>query len=237
MRDCESIIQKALEEGRSSLLVNEAQKICDFHNIPTPKSFLTSNVDEAVLKANEIGFPVALKIVSSQITHKSDVGGVILDIKDNQELKNQYNKMITDIPRLAPTAKILGVLVAKMMPSTTEVIIGAVRDSQFGPSIMFGIGGIFTEIYNDVAFRIAPLEKIDAWNLIHEIKGSQILEGARGQPPADKDAIVNVLLNVSGLMMEHDRITQLDLNPLMAYTDSVSAVDFRIVVKQKNGDE
>lgn len=237
MRDCESIIQKALEEGRSSLLVNEAQKICDFHNIPTPKSFLTSNVDEAVLKANEIGFPVALKIVSSQITHKSDVGGVILDIKDNQELRNQYNKMITDIPRLAPTAKILGVLVAKMMPSTTEVIIGAVRDSQFGPSIMFGIGGIFTEIYNDVAFRIAPLEKIDAWNLIHEIKGSQILEGARGQPPADKDAIVNVLLNVSGLMMEHDRITQLDLNPLMAYTDSVSAVDFRIVVKQKNGDE
>ncbi len=237
MRDCEIIIQEALKEGRSSLLANEAQRVCDFHNIPTPQSVLTSTIEEAVLKAKEIGFPITLKIVSPQIIHKSDVGGVILNINDEQELKNQYNKMINDIPKLVPTAKIIGVLVSKMMPSATEVIIGAVRDSQFGPSIMFGIGGIFTEIYNDVAFRVAPIEKIDAWNLIHEIKGSQILEGARGQPPADKDAIVDVLLNVSGLMMEHDRITQLDLNPLMAYTDSVSAVDFRIVVKQKDGDE
>ncbi|HLN45257.1 MAG TPA: acetate--CoA ligase family protein [Candidatus Sulfotelmatobacter sp.] len=237
MRDCEIIIQEALKEGRPSLLANEAQQICDFHNIPTPKSVLTSTIEEAVLKAKEIGFPVTLKIVSPQIIHKSDVGGVILDIKDEQELKNQYNKMITDIPKLAPTAKIIGVLVSKMMPSATEVIIGAIRDSQFGPSVMFGIGGIFTEIYNDVAFRVAPIEKIDALNLIHDIKGSQILEGVRGRSPANIDAIVNILLNVSDLMMEHDRINQLDLNPIMAYSDSACAVDTRIVVKQKNGDE
>jgi acyl-CoA synthetase (NDP forming) len=102
---------------------------------------------------------------------------------------------------------------------------------------MFGMGGIFTEIYNDVAFRVAPIEKVDAWNLIHEIKGSRILEGVRGKPPADIDAIVNVLLSVSNLMIEHDRISQLDLNPIMAYSDGVCAVDTRIIVKQKNGDE
>ncbi len=235
MRDCERIIQRALEEERSLLLANEAQQVCDFHSIPTPKSFLTSNVNDSILKANEIGFPVTLKIVSPQIIHKSDVGGVILNVKNKEELENQYNKMITDIPRLAPTARIIGVLVSKMMPSATEVIIGAIRDNQFGPSIMFGIGGIFTEIYNDVAFRIAPIEKIDAWNLIHEIKGSRILEGARGQPPADIEAIADVLLSVSDLMVEHDRITQLDLNPVLAYSDGVCAVDVRIVVKQKNG--
>ncbi len=237
MRNCESIIQAALEDGRSSLLANEAQQICDLHNIPTPESYLVSNVNEAVLRAKEIGFPVTLKIVSPQIIHKSDVGGVILNIKDEKELEDQYHKMIVGVPKLAPTAKILGVLVSKMMPSATEVIIGGVSDNQFGPSIMFGIGGIFTEIYNDVAFRVAPIEKVDAWNLIHEIKGSRILEGARGKPPADIDAIVTVLLNVSNLMIEHDRITQLDLNPIMAYSDGVCAVDTRIIVKQKNGGE
>jgi len=235
MKDCEIIIQKALEEGRSSMLANEAQQICSLHNIPTPKAHLTSNTHEAVLKANEIGYPVALKIMSPQIIHKSDVGGVILNIRNEKELETQYEKMTNEVTGRAPSAKILGILVAKMMPSATELIIGGIRDNQFGPSIMFGIGGIFTEIYNDIAFRVAPIERIDAWNLIHELKGSRILEGARGRPPADIDSIINLLLNVSGLMTEHDTISQLDLNPVMAYPDSVCAVDTRIIIKNSEG--
>ena len=235
MRDCEVIIQKALEEGRSSMLANEAQQICSLHHIPTPKSHMTSNMHEAVLKAKDMGFPVALKIVSPQILHKSDVGGVILNISNEHELETQYEKMTAEVKKRAPSAKILGVLVEKMMPSATELIIGGIRDNQFGPSIMFGIGGIFTEIYNDVAFRVAPIERIDAWNLIHDLKGFRILEGARGKPPADLDAIINVLLSVSDLLIEHDTISQLDLNPVLAYSDSVCAVDTRIIVRQSDG--
>jgi len=235
MRECEVIIQKALKEGRSSMLTNEAQQICSLHNIPNPKAYLTSNVHEAVLKAKDIGFPVALKIVSPQIIHKSDVGGVILNITNVRELEAQYKKMATEIPQRAPTAKILGILVSEMMPSSTELIVGSVRDNQFGPSVMFGMGGIFTEIYNDSAFRVAPIERIDAWNMIHELKGSRILEGARGKPPADLDAIINLLLNVSELVMEHDAISQLDFNPVMAYPDGVCAVDTRIIIEKKMG--
>ncbi len=235
MRDCETIIQKASGEGRSSLLIHEAQQICAHHNIPTPKSRLTQNVHEAIKEAKEMGFPVALKIVSPQIIHKSDVGGVILDIKNEHELESQYKKMSTEVPQRAPTAQILGILVAKMMPTSTELIVGSVRDRQFGPSIMFGIGGIFTEIYNDVAFRVAPIDRIDAWNLTHELKGSRILEGARGNPPANIDAIISLLLNVSELVTEHEAINQLDLNPVMAYPDSVCAVDTRIIINPKEG--
>ena len=235
MRDCEIIMRKALEEGRSSLLSNEAQQICSFHDIPTPRSSLTSSVHEAVLKAKGIGFPVVLKIVSPQILHKSDVGGVVLNVRDEQELQVRYDEMMREVEKRAPSAKILGVLVGKMMPASTELIVGGIRDSQFGPSVMFGIGGIFTEIYNDVTFRVAPIEKTDAWNMIHDLKGSRILEGARGKPPADLDSIVDVLVNVSNLMTEHDMINQLDLNPVMVYSDGVCAVDSRIVIRQSSG--
>jgi len=235
MKDCDIMIERALEEGRSSLLANEAHQICNIHHIPTPRFYMTSNMHEAVLKAREIGFPVALKIISPQILHKSDVGGVILNVRGEQELEVQYEKMTAEIDKRAPSAKILGVLVEKMMPPSTEVIVGGIRDGQFGPSIMFGIGGIFTEIYNDVAFRVAPIDKIDAWNLIHDLKGSKILEGTRGKPPADLNSIISVLINVSDMITEHDTISQLDLNPVIAYSDSVCAVDSRIVIGQREG--
>jgi acyl-CoA synthetase (NDP forming) len=234
MKDCEIIIQNALKEGRP-LLENEAQQICALHHIPTPRSDKASNVDEAVLKAKEIGFPVVLKVISPQILHKSDVGGVILNVKDGQELKVQYEKLLVGIGKREPSAKVLGVLVEKMMPPSTEVIVGGIRDSQFGPSIMFGIGGIFAEIYDDVAFRVAPIDRIDASNLIHELKGYKILEGARGNPPADLDSIINILTNVSDLMMEHKAIDQLDLNPVIVYQDRVCAVDSRIIIGKTDG--
>jgi acyl-CoA synthetase (NDP forming) len=235
LNECETIIQKALQEGRSSLLIPESQQICTLHHIPTPVSYVVQNVDEAVTKGNEIGFPVVLKIVSPQILHKSDVGGVVLGIADEAALKNAYPKLIAGVRKHNPKAEVLGVLIEKMMPPSTEVIVGGIRDSQFGPSVMFGMGGIFTEVYKDVAFRVAPLDKIDALNLIHELRGSKILEGIRGQPPADMDALVDVLIDVSSLMLQHSAISQLDLNPVIAYPDGVCAVDTRIVLAKNGG--
>jgi acyl-CoA synthetase (NDP forming) len=235
MEECETIIQKVVGEGRSFMLVNEAQQICELHHIPTPRSYVTINVDEAVLKARDIGFPVVLKVISPQILHKSDAGAVILNIKGEEGLEVEYEKLVAEVGRKEPSAKVVGILVEKMMPTSTEVIVGGIRDSQFGPSIMFGIGGIFTEIYDDVAFRVAPIDKLDALNLIHELKGSKILEGARGKPPVNLDSIINVLINASNLMMEHDAISQLDLNPVIVYSDGVCAVDSRIIIGQTEG--
>jgi acetate---CoA ligase (ADP-forming) subunit beta len=235
LNECETIIQKALQEGRSSLLIPESQQICKLHHIPTPVSHVVQNVDEAVTKGNEIGFPVVLKIISPQILHKSDVGGVVLGIADEAALKNAYPKLIVDVRKHNPNAEVLGVLIEKMMPPSTEVIVGGIRDSQFGPSIMFGMGGVFTEVYKDVAFRVAPLDKIDALNLIHELRGSKIFEGIRGQPPADMDALVDVLIDVSSLMLQHSAISQLDLNPVIAYPDGAVAVDTRIVLAKNGG--
>jgi acyl-CoA synthetase (NDP forming) len=230
LKECEDIIKKVLNEKRSSALANEAQRICAFHHIPTPPSVVTSNAEEALLKVKEIGFPVVLKVISPQILHKSDVGGVILNINDEKELETAYERLITEVIRKEPSAKIVGVLLEKMMPASTEVIVGGTRDPQFGPAIMFGLGGIFTEIYDDVSFRVAPIDKIDATNLIHELRGYKLLEGARGRPPADLNSIINILINVSNLMTEHDSVNQLDLNPVIVYPKGACAVDFRIIV-------
>jgi len=235
MHDCETIIEKVLNERRSSLLINESQHICNLHHIPTPTFYVTATLDEAIRKANEIGFPVVLKIVSPQILHKSDVGGVLLDIKSEDELKVGYEHLLSEVRRKAPSAKIKGVLVEKMMQSSIEVIVGGVRDSQFGPCIMFGMGGIFTEVYGDVAFRVAPIDRIDALDLVREMKGSKILEGIIGKPPSDIDSIINLLINASDLMMEHDKIIQFDLNPVIVYPDGVYVVDSRIIVGQTEG--
>jgi acyl-CoA synthetase (NDP forming) len=233
--ECETIIQRAAKEGRSSLLIHEAQRICELHRIPTPKSGLATNAEEAVHQAKEIGFPVVMKIVSPQILHKSEVGGVVSDIRDERQLKSEYEKLIARMRSKEHSARLLGVLVQRMMPPSTELIVGGIRDKQFGPAVMFGIGGIFAEVYDDVAFRVAPIDTTDALNLIRGLRGSKILSGFRGRPPADLDAIVGVLIDVSKLMTEHDTIEQLDLNPIIAYSDGLCAVDCRIIIRPEGG--
>jgi acyl-CoA synthetase (NDP forming) len=235
LKECDSIIQKALKEGRNSLLINEAGRICELHKIPIPKSYIARSARDAVSRIDEIGFPVALKIISPQILHKSDVGGVILDINSIEELRSAYSRLIAGVKTHEPKAEILGVFVEKMMPSSTEVIVGGIRDRQFGPSVMLGIGGIFAEVYGDVAFRIAPIDRVDALNLIHELKGSKLLEGIRGKPPADLDALVDVLIKTSDLMVEHSKLNQIDLNPVIVYQKGTCSVDFRMVLERENG--
>jgi acyl-CoA synthetase (NDP forming) len=233
--ECETIIQRATKEGRSSLLIHEAQRICELHRIPTPKSGLATNAEEAVHQAKEIGFPVVMKIVSPQILHKSEVGGVVSDIRDERQLKSEYEKLIARMRSREHSARLLGVLVQRMMPPSTELIVGGIRDKQFGPAVMFGIGGIFAEVYDDVSFRVAPIDTTDALSLIRGLRGSKILSGFRGKPPADLDAIVGVLIGVSKLMIEHDTIEQLDLNPIIAYSDGLCAVDCRIIIRPEGG--
>ena len=230
--DCSTIIEQALNEKRKSLLIDEAQRVCEIHHVSTPKSGVVSTIDEAAQKASQVGYPVVLKIVSPQIIHKTDFGGVILDIKNEKELSIQYEKLILGIKSKKPSAAIRGVLVEKMMPPSTEVIVGGLRDKQFGPSVMFGIGGIFAETYDDVIFRIAPIDRVDTLNMIHGLKGSRMLEGTRGNPSLDLDAIVNVLASVSDIMCQHDAISQLDLNPVIVYPNGVCAVDSRIILTE-----
>ncbi len=216
-------------------MISEAWQICKFHDISVPEAHLAKTDEEAVKMGSQTGFPVTLKVVSPQVLHKTDVGGVALNIESEEALKDAYARLIVQVSRNKPEAKILGVLVAKMMPPSTEIIIGGIRDAQFGPAVMFGVGGIFAEVYEDVAFRVAPLDKIDALSLIDDVRGSKILKGIRGEPPADTDAIVEILLHVSALMMDHSEISQLDLNPVLTYPDSACAVDFRIIVEQHKG--
>jgi acyl-CoA synthetase (NDP forming) len=236
VKECEAIIRKAFMEKRFSLLIDEAQKICSLHKIPTPKYDVATNLDGAVEKADEIGYPVVLKLISPQIIHKSEVGGVILNVANKNELRVKYEKLITTVRYRQPSTFIAGVLVEQMMPSSTEVIVGGIRDNQFGPAIMFGIGGIFAEMYDDVKFRVAPIDRIDAFNMIHGLRGSKILEGARGQSPLDVGALVNILMRVSELMMEHHTVEQLDLNPIIAYQQGACAVDSRIIIAAKGED-
>jgi acyl-CoA synthetase (NDP forming) len=236
MKECDVIIERALTEKRSSLLVDEAQRICALHKIPTPKCGIANTVDNALERAKEIGYPVVLKIISPQIVHKSEVGGVIPNIGNEKELRTQYDKLLSSVRSKQPTATIAGVFVEEMMHPSTEVIVGAIRDNQFGPAIMFGMGGIFAEIYDDVKFRVAPIDRIDAMNMIHGLRGSRILEGARGQPPVDIDSLINVLMRVSDLIMEHDRVKQLDLNPVIVYPQGACAVDSRIIIAEKGED-
>jgi acetyl-CoA synthetase (ADP-forming) len=229
MEECAEIIKKAMKDGKSFLLPNEAKKICDLHQIPTPRSYLTSTLREAILRTKDLGFPVVLKIVSPQLLHKSEVDGVILNIQNIKELEVKYEQLLSKINRLKEV-EITGILVEEMMIPSTEVIIGGIRDPHFGPTIMFGIGGIFTEVYADVQFRVAPIDKKEAMKMIEDLNGFKILKGIRGRPSVDINSIINILINVSNLMIEHINIKQLDLNPVIVYSDGAYAVDIRFII-------
>jgi len=226
-----NIFMEVCEAGRKYLLETEAKTVCMEYGIPVTTFKLAKNGAEAVKFAEEIGYPVVLKIVSPDVIHKSDVGGVIVGLKNAKEVENAYKQILENVKKHKADAKIVGVLVQEMAPSSTEVIVGAVKDPQFGPAIMFGLGGIFVEVLKDVTFRVAPITEDEAHEMISEVKAFPLLKGYRNIPPADIDAIVKILLNTSRLIMEHQEIKELDLNPIMVYEKGAKTVDARIILE------
>ena len=225
------IFEAARAEGRKFLLENEAKTVCKMYGIPVTELRLAKNVEEAEKFSEEIGYPAVFKIVSPDVVHKLDVGGVILNIKSREEAKKAYNQIIDNVKKHKPEAKIKGILVQEMAPSSTEVIVGAIKDQQFGQTLMFGLGGTFVELLKDVSFRIAPISKEDAQEMISEVKAYPILRGYRGQPPLDIEAVAEILLNTSRLVMDHPEIKELDLNPVMVYVKGAKTVDARIILE------
>jgi len=228
------IIEKAKKEKRFELNEIEAKTIVSSYGISVAKTTVAKNEDEAVKIANEIGYPVVLKIFSPDVLHKSDVGGVKINLKSDSDVKNAFNEIINNVKRHVPNARIEGVVVQEFAPQGLEVIIGGIYDKFFGPTIMFGLGGVWVEILKDVTFRLAPIDKQEAEDMIKEIKGYPLLTGYRGSPPVDLDALKDALVKASQLMNDFQEIGEMDLNPTMAYEKGkgIKVVDARIILRK-----
>jgi acyl-CoA synthetase (NDP forming) len=224
------IIDRAKSEGRTILTEVESKQILGEAGIPIADAQLAATREEAVAAARQIGLPVVLKIVSPDISHKSDVGGVKLNLGSEEEVAAAFDEIVAAARRAEPEATVLGVSVQKMARPGVEVIMGMTMDPQFGPVLMFGLGGVFVEVLKDVSFRIVPLEPRDARQMIRDIKGFPVLEGFRGQEPADLAVLEDMLMRLSAFVEEHPEIQELDLNPIFAYKDGALAVDARIVL-------
>ncbi|MEW5723079.1 MAG: acetate--CoA ligase family protein [Thermodesulfobacteriota bacterium] len=207
----------------------EAVKRLAVYSIPYPEHGVAQTAEEAAALADRLGYPVVLKVVSAKAPHKSDVGGVALGLAGPAAVKAEFEALRERIRRAIPGAAIQGVLVCRQAPPGLEVIVGGVDDPVFGPTVMFGLGGIFAEVIKDVSFRIAPLERRDAEEMIGEIKGYPLLRGVRGQEPRDLAKLADLLLAVSRLMIEKPEIKELDLNPVILYPDGLLALDARMV--------
>jgi acyl-CoA synthetase (NDP forming) len=226
-----SIIDIAKTEGRAILTEFESKKILKQVGIPVVEARLAENQKEVVSLSQKVGFPVVLKIISPDVVHKTDSGGVKLGLKSVSEVKKAYNEILASVKKQFPSAVIHGVSVQKMARPGTEVIIGTSKDPQFGPVIMFGLGGIFVEMLKDVSFRIIPVARRDAQEMIQEIKGYPLLQGYRGKEPASIPVLVDMILKISNLINKNPQIKELELNPIFAYKDRAVAVDARIILE------
>jgi acetyltransferase len=225
------IIEEVRRQGRRVLLEHEAKEIVRSYGIPVVLTKLAVSEDRAVEIARKLGYPVVVKISSPDIIHKSDIGGVITNLKSDDEVAEAFRTVISNARRYVPTASIYGATVQKMVPKGREVIIGATKDPVFGHLIMFGLGGIYIELFKDVSFRLAPLSIYEAKEMITETKAYTLLRGFRGEPPADINSIINILLRVSKLVTDIPQIVEIDINPLFVYEIGAIAVDARIIIE------
>jgi len=225
------IISDALKNGRTVLTEVESKKLISEAGIPVIETRLAKTKAEAVSIAKKTGFPVALKVVSPDIIHKSDSGGVKLGLENAAQVGRAYSEILSAARQASRKARIDGVSVQKMAKPGVEVIMGMSKDEQFGPVLMFGLGGVFVEVLKDVAFRIVPLVRRDASQMIREIKGYPLLEGYRGQEPANITILEDMLLKLSDFIDKTPAIKELDLNPIIAYSDSAVAVDARVILE------
>jgi acyl-CoA synthetase (NDP forming) len=224
-----NLIERAKAEKRA-LLETEAKELLKEYGIPVPDFRLIKSEDEIIGLAKEINFPIAMKIVSPDIIHKTDAGGVKLNIKDETEARLAYQEIISKAKKYNKNTKISGAIVDSMIHEGTEIIIGMMKDPHFGPVIMFGLGGIFVEILKDISFRVLPIEERDAREMIIETRGYEILKGARGRSPRDIQAIEGVLMKISKLTMENPEINEIDLNPIFVFEKGLQVVDARMIL-------
>jgi len=218
-------------KGRKVLTEPESKEVFKTYGVPVVEGQMVKTWEEAVVAAEKLGFPVVLKIVSPDITHKSDAKCVLIGLNDVAEVKRGFEQVMENAEKFKRDANIQGVIVQRMAPSGKEVIVGMSKDPQFGPALMFGLGGVMVEVMRDVSFRVAPLNKRDALEMIREIRGYPVLEGARGGEPADIEALASILIAASKMAMEWQEIKEFDLNPVFAYSKGALAVDARIILE------
>jgi acetyltransferase len=234
--DALKVINRARTEGRDSLTEIEAKEVFSAYGLQITKTHLAKTEDEAVALAKEIGFPVVMKIVSPDILHKSDAGGVKVNIKDEPAAREAFRSIIANAKDYRANANIHGIAVQEMAPWGTEVILGSVNDPTFGPTMMFGLGGIFVEVLKDVTFRVAPVTSSQALRMLGEIRGAPILSGVRGESPRDKEALAETICAYSTMILDlADEIAESDANPVLVYAEGkgLKVVDARIILKKK----
>ncbi|MEV6448379.1 acetate--CoA ligase family protein [Amycolatopsis sp. NPDC051716] len=226
----EQILEHAAAEGRSSLTAPEGRAVCEAYGIPTPAERLATTAEEAVAHAGDIGLPVVLKIVSPDILHKTEAGGVLVGVRDAEAVKAGFEKIVENAKAYDAGAKILGVQVQQMLTEGQEVIIGSVTDPTFGKIVAFGLGGILVEVLKDVTFRLAPTSTAEALSMIDGIQAAEILRGVRGADPVDRDALAAVITGLGQLVADFPQLSEVDLNPVLATAGGATAVDVRILV-------
>ncbi|WP_420492370.1 acetate--CoA ligase family protein [Allomesorhizobium alhagi] len=225
-----NVLDKVKAEGRQALTAPEGKLLCDAYGIKVPQEGVAGNAEEAVKLASGMGFPVVMKIVSPDILHKTEAGGVIVGVKSAEEARTAYDKIIANAKAYKADAQITGVQVQQMLAGGQEVIIGAVTDGSFGKLVAFGLGGVLVEVLKDITFRLAPATRDDALSMLDGIQAAEMLKGVRGGDPVDRDALADMIVSVSQLVNDYPEISELDLNPVFATKNGAIAADVRIVV-------
>jgi acetyltransferase len=231
-RRVEEILNGARRDNRVVLLPNEAAQVVEAYGIRSTNNRLANSAEEAVKFADELGYPVVLKIVSPDILHKTDIGGVVLNLRSAEEVRSAFDGILTGVGRFMPKARIYGVMVYHMVPRGREIIIGMSQDVQFGPLVMFGLGGIYVNFLKDVSFRLAPLSEYEAQGMMEETRAYALLKGIRGEEPSDVDALKHALLRVGQLVWDFPEIVEMDINPVIVYEwgEGCIALDVKITL-------
>ncbi len=228
-----SRIFEAARARNRYILGLEAFDILKAYGIPVVKTAFAKNIEETMIAAEEIGYPLVMKVVSPQISHKSDIGGIKLSLRNASEVKAAYQDIMDSIPKKLPDASLKGVQLQPMLSGGKEVILGMVHDPTFGPMLMFGLGGIYIEILKDIRFAIAPVDEREARDMITGIKTYPLLAGIRGEKPSDIDALVDIILRFSNLVCDFPEIEEFEINPMMVFEKGKGAlaVDLRLILK------
>jgi len=229
--EAKKLVINALTAGRQSLFEPEAKALVSAWGIQVPKSVLVGGLEDVTIKSKEITPPLVLKVVSQDILHKREFGGVITGIKDSEEASIGLREMNRTLAEKAPKAKIAGFLLEETAPTGIELIIGGLRDPQFGPAVMFGTGGIAVELVKDVSFRLAPLNREEVFDMMREVKSYPLLTGFRGSKPVDMEKLAFAIMKLSEVLLEIEEIKEIEINPLVVYEEGVVAVDARVVLE------